>query len=93
MITLPTQVTISESVVHAVLGEETVLLDPDSGIYYGLDAVGSRIWGLLAQGATEHEIVRALLLEYQVDCVQVRDDVEQFLRVLASKRLIRFVSR
>ena len=93
METLSTTVCISDSVVHAVLGDETVLLDSDSGVYYGLDAVGSRIWELLAHGSSEEEVVRTLLLEYRAVPEQVRADVEECLRGLASKRLTRAARR
>ena len=33
-----------------VVGSEIVLLDLTSGTYFGLDAVGARIWQLIAAG-------------------------------------------
>ena len=45
---------IPEDVVHRMVGDEAVLLQLDSGVYYGLDPVGSRIWELL-----EGEVRRA----------------------------------
>jgi Coenzyme PQQ synthesis protein D (PqqD) len=81
------RVVISESVSHAVLGDEAVLLDVQSGVYFGLDSVGTRIWQLLAGECTEEEINRQLLEEYDVDPEQLRADVAGFLRSLAEKGL------
>ncbi len=81
----------SDSVVDAVLGDEAVLLNVQSGVYFGLDAVGARIWELLVDGTTHDEIVDRLLGEYDVDAVQLRADVERFVQVLESKGLAREV--
>jgi hypothetical protein len=78
----------AESVIYAILDGEGVLLDTHSGVYFGLDAVGTRIWELLGPGATQEEIVRQLLDEYDVDELQLAPDVEDFLQTLASKALI-----
>ncbi len=84
---------ISESVVDAMLGDETVLLNVESGVYFGLDPVGTRIWELLARGSTEDEITSCLLDEYEVEPARARVDVKTFMRALVSKGLTREVSR
>lgn len=85
------RVTVSESVVDAVLGDEAVLLNVQSGIYFGLDAVGARIWELLKEGASEDEINDRLLGEYRVEPRRLREDVAGFMRTLASRDLTREV--
>lgn len=40
--------TVSEDVVVREVGGELVLLDLGSGQYFGLDAIGARIWELLS---------------------------------------------
>ena len=45
---------------------ETVLLNLDSEEYYGLDAVGDRLWGLLEGGTTFGQVIAALLDDYEV---------------------------
>ncbi len=77
-----------ESVIYAVLDGEGVLLDTRTGVYFGLDAVGTRIWELLAPGATLDELVHQLLDEYDVDGQRLTTDVEVFVRTLAAKGLI-----
>lgn len=79
---------VSSSVVSADLDDETVLLNIDSGIYYGLDPVGTRIWELLVNGLDEDAIVQALLAEYDVPSHVLRDDVIEFLNTLEQRQLI-----
>lgn len=78
---------INESVVVAELDNETVLLDVDAGIYYGLNELGSQIWKLLVEGKSEDEIVADLLAEYEVDVAALRQDVVDFLDRLSATGL------
>ena len=80
---------VNESVVAAELDEEMVLLNVETGIYYGLDPVGTRIWSLLADGAVEDEIVARLGDEYEADPSQIRADVVGFVGALMAKGLVR----
>jgi len=78
-------------VVCAELDGEAVLLRVDTGLYFGLDEVGSRIWKLLEQGASSDEICAVLLSEYDVDDEALRRDVYSFLDELETNGLTRRV--
>jgi len=86
-------VTVSDSVVDAVLGDEVILLNVESGLYFGLDPVGTRIWELLVEGTSEQEIVGRVLDEYDVEPERARTDVEAFIQTLASRGLTQEVIR
>ena len=84
-------VSVPENVLFQKLGDsddEIVLLDMDSGGYYGLNEVGSRIWVLLQEGYTPSEALNALVQEYEVSEEQLRNDMEQFLIALHTRGLI-----
>jgi len=81
--------TVSPVVIHEVLDDEAVLLNVESGVYFGLDATGTRIWQLLTSGLAVHSIVEQLLLEYDAHPSQVRDDVDRFLETLIENDLVR----
>ena len=49
---VPDRLRVHKSVLSRELGGETVLLNLESGVYYGLDAVGTRAWNLLAEDRT-----------------------------------------
>jgi hypothetical protein len=70
------------------LGGEAVLLDTDSGTYYGLNAVGTTIWRLLQQPRTIRELCQLVAAEFAVTEEQCKEDVFRFLGVLYQHRLL-----
>jgi hypothetical protein len=73
---------------YADLGGELAIMDSNSGIYYGLDPVGARIWSLLMDWKTVGEIRDTLLEEYDVALSELESDVANLLQELSSKGLI-----
>jgi hypothetical protein len=65
-----------------------VLLNVTSGIYFGLNPIAARIWQLLDEGLGEHEIVQAMLAEYDVEEARLRADVASTLDQLRTDGLI-----
>ncbi len=49
------------------LAGETAILHLGSGTYYGLDAIGTRIWSLIPTTPRVADLVERLLQEYDVD--------------------------
>ena len=80
---------VSDSVVYAELDDEAVLLNVDTGIYFGLNGIATDIWRSLEQGASLNEIVELLLNEYEVEPAQLHADVSDFLTALAARGLLR----
>lgn len=86
---LPQQkIRVNESIVCSELDDEMVLLNVETGVYFGLDAIGAEIWKLLVKGASEDEIVIRLLEEYDVQPEMVRVDVTAFVGALTSKGIV-----
>lgn len=75
------------------VGEEAVLLDLASGIYFGLDPVGSRVWSLIETPRTITEIRDELLKEYEVDEATCETEVLRFLNQTAERGLIEFAAK
>jgi hypothetical protein len=79
-------------VVATTQGESTVLLDVHRGRYHTLNAVGGRVWELLASGTTHAAIVRVLRAEYVIEPEGAEDrvgrDVTQLLGQLRSAGLL-----
>ena len=88
MVVLTRRIRTNESVVSAELDSEAVLLNVETGIYFGLDELGSRVWSLIEGGCQEDEIVDALLHEYEVQPAQLRTDVDAFVAHLIEKGLV-----
>jgi hypothetical protein len=85
---LTDRVTIPPQVMARQVGTETVILDLNSGTYFGLDPVGVRIWTLLSEGKTGGEAVKILLDEYDVEDGRAEQDVSNLLKSLQNHGLI-----
>jgi hypothetical protein len=70
------------------LDGEAVLLHLASGVYYSLDAVGTRIWNLAAAGNSPEAVAAQLLREYEVTAEQASQDVAALLAELQRHDLL-----
>lgn len=84
-----------ESVVVAIrdqvscdLGGEEVILSLRSGVYYGLDPVGTQIWNLIQEPRTVGEVRDALLARYDVERDRCERDLLALLQEMASEGLV-----
>jgi len=83
-----TKMVIPAQVMSRQVGDETVILDLASGMYFGLDPVGARIWQLITEGQQVDAVVSTLLGEYEVAEEQLRQDVDSLVSELVSRGLI-----
>ena len=84
------RIELSPEVLFQEVSGELVLLDLESEQYFGLDAVGARVWALLGEGAGVPDVVEALLAEYEVERSTLEMDVAELLDQLAGAGLIRY---
>lgn len=70
------------------LGGETVILNLRTGIYHGLDAIGTAIWNLLQNSTTVDHILNTLLQEYDVEPERCERELLALLQKLADAELI-----
>ena len=71
------------------LDGEVVILNISNGVYYGLNAVGTRIWALLQEEPRSVDQIRQVLLdEYDIDAPSCETQLFALLRELESKGLI-----
>jgi hypothetical protein len=83
-----TSVRLSADVIFRDLEGEAVLLDLASGHYYGLNAVGTRVWMLLESGSTVDGAAAAIAVEFDADPAEVARDVDELIADLAAKGLV-----
>lgn len=86
-----TTVRISRDVLCQEVEGEAVLLDLDSGKYFGLNEVGTRFWELAARTGDVSEIFTRMLDEYEVDEETLAGDLDDFLGDVSSAGLIELV--
>ncbi len=67
---------------------ELVMLDPRRGEYFGLDAIGHRVWQLLERPRTVESLCSALETEFDVTPETCRADVLAFLEQLSDAQLV-----
>lgn len=82
------RVKVSDDVVARDLAGEAILLDLATSTYFGLDAVGARIWQLLGEHQSTEAIVPLLLQEYDVSEPQLRQDLDKLVQQLLAKKLL-----
>jgi len=70
------------------IDKETVMMHQESGKYFALNAVASRIWDILEKPVSEAEIVKILLREFEVTNEQCTKEVNSFIAELCKKKLI-----
>jgi hypothetical protein len=74
--------------VSSDLGDEVAILNLEAGTYYGLDAVGARIWSLIQEPRTVEEIRDVLVSEYEVEPDRCESDLIALLQSLEGEGLI-----
>jgi hypothetical protein len=74
--------------VEAEIDGEVVMMSLRRGKYYGLDAIGTRIWQLLGTPSTVAAICDVLQQEFDVDTETCSRDVVALLEQLAAEGLI-----
>ncbi len=82
---------ISPDALFQEIGGEAVILDLASSTYFGLDAIGVRIWQLLQDHPEQATICELLLSEYEVDKALLEQDMEKFIGGLLQAGLVREV--
>lgn len=58
---------VTDQQITSRLGDESVILHLNDGIYYGLDAIGTQIWTQFESPRSIHEICHSLQQDYDVE--------------------------
>jgi hypothetical protein len=87
-ITLHDSLVARADVVFGPLDDESVLLDLKTGTYFGLDAVGTRIWQLIVEQASLARVLEVMLEEYAGDPETMERDLLELTRRLCAKGLV-----
>ena len=91
-LTLRSRVLATDDQVSTTVGDEVVILGLHDGVYYGLDAVGVRLWTLLKEPRLVSDLVDVIMAERDVDALRCEQDVLVFLEDLVGRGLAREVA-
>ena len=87
-IPLTSRVRISEDVVFRDLQGELVLLNLKTGVYFGLDPMGTRIWHLIQAHRSLKNVLDSLVEEYEVTDTRCEQDLLGFVAKLRDNSII-----
>jgi hypothetical protein len=88
MLTEMTVVSAGKDQLSTDLGDDVVILGLQSGIYFGLNAVGAHVWRLIQQPCTVREVRDSVLDEFEVEPHECTRDVLELLQSMHSAGLI-----
>lgn len=91
-ITLSSRLRVKEEVVFRDMDGEAVLLNLESGVYFGLDSVGTRIWHLIREHESPGTVLAILLEEYEVEEARCEKDLLEILARMTEKGLVEIIS-
>lgn len=83
-----TRIARAETMVASEVNGEVVILDIDSGLFFQLNPIGSKVWDLLESPATLAQMVAALQAKFNVSAEQCRADVAEFVEKMLERGLL-----
>jgi hypothetical protein len=83
----------NENVVSRVLECEAVILNLESGVYFGLNEVGTRIWALIQEHGSLRKVLETMKQEYEVAPQELESDLLQLIEQLQARGLVNLSKR
>jgi hypothetical protein len=88
-LTLDDRLVIPTTVISRDLEGETVMLNLDTGIYFGLDPVGTAVWKHLQDAVALHDVRDRLVEEFDVTAETATADLLHLAEQLVARGLVR----
>ena len=82
-----TRLAFSDQVLVRELAGESVLLDLRTGVYFGLNIVGTRAWSVFATGASLRDVSEAIHEEFEAPAPVILEDLVRFADQLLNQGL------
>jgi hypothetical protein len=86
--TLQDRLRVPDRVSFRRVRDEIALLDTETGVYFGLDEIGARMWELLAELGNLEAVAQRMEREYEVSAERLRHDLLRLAEDLGAKGLI-----
>jgi hypothetical protein len=81
----------NKEVIQSRIGDEVVMLDVESGYYFGLNSVASVIWDMMKEKIELNTLVENLMKEFDVDKATCELDTLELLEEMKGKKIIRII--
>jgi hypothetical protein len=79
----------NKEVIQSKIGDEVVMLDMESGFYFGLNSVASIIWSLLEQEIAFDVLIDRLMEKFEVERSLCESDTRELIDQMLEKKIIR----
>lgn len=79
----------NDEVIEADIDGDKVMMDIESGNYYGLDPVARRIWEILETPMTANQVAEQLIQEFDVSLDQCQTDIQPFIEDMVNNQLLK----
>jgi hypothetical protein len=90
-LTLRSQVRACEDVLFQKLDQEAVLLNLKSGVYFGLDPIGTYIWTVLPESDSLEQVAEAITRVYDVSKERSSEDLLRLIREMLAHEIVTVV--
>lgn len=78
----------SSNVAWRQVGDDAVVLDLETSVYFVLNETGMFIWERLGQGAVPQEIRREVCRAYEIDEAAADKEIRRLIKKLCSEKLL-----
>jgi len=85
------RVEISDGVIWRDVGGDVVILNVETGIYFGLDGSGGQIWRELVEHGSIEKTLKSLKQQFDAEPDELRRDLDDLLNQFVEKRLVQLV--
>jgi hypothetical protein len=88
VVSFDARASVAPDVLVSELTGESVILNLNSECYFGLDAMGTRMWAVLTAAESIQAAFNDLLAEFDVSEEQLRHDLTEFIGKLSDQGLV-----
>jgi Coenzyme PQQ synthesis protein D (PqqD) len=88
MVSSSSTIAVLKNQISCNLGTETIILEPKTSSYYGLNDVATLVWNLIQTPKTVKEIQDAIVKTYEVEQEECQRDLWELIENLQSLSLI-----
>ncbi len=90
-VSLASTIRINDDVLFNDLQGEIVILSPKTGVYFGLDPVGTRAWQLIQYHGRLGAVRDAMLKEYEVSAERLWEDLQDLITRMVDNGLVEVI--
>ncbi len=91
-VSLASTIRINDDVLFNDLQGEIVILSPKTGVYFGLDPVGTRAWQLIQHHGRLGAVKDAMLKEYEVSAERLWEDLQDLITRMVDNGLVEVIN-